>query len=282
MNLISGKRYYSCFIAVYFVAAALCGALRIVLKLHYMEFMTGFYHTQTGYATLLNVLLFATAAGLFLISHLHKSGSDYPVYHKSPFSGTLSILSGGAIVAYTLLEKQIYPLIEQNYSSALLQIRDTACLILGLCAGAAMVVMGICMYMPRPLPSAIMLLGIVPCLWQLFMLMTRFNGFAVVTTISDNLLAVLFMICATLFLIGQSRTLFGLSKKDGRNYTIPAGLCTSLCGFLLVIPNYLYSWLNQTPIPAPMLGIWESVYIFCLSAYALAFVLGMIRSIKIV
>jgi hypothetical protein len=95
------------------------------------------------------------------------------------------------------------------------------------------------------------------------------------------MLAVLFMLFCSMFLVGHARTLSGLARGDGRNYTIPTGFCAALCGFLLVAPNWLWAWMNETSrYPALLLGTFESWFVFCMSVYAICFVLSLTRGIK--
>jgi hypothetical protein len=125
--------------------------------------------------------------------------------------------------------------------------------------------------------------AILAAVWQVFMLITRFNSYTTLTTIADNLLSVMFMVLATLFLLGHARTVLGFSRKDGRNYVIPAGFSTGMTGLLLVIPNYIVMLQTgaSTP-PAMMLTLWESVYILLLSVYAIVYTVGVMRSIEVV
>lgn len=273
-----GKSYYKVLLGVYFAALAVCGASRVLLKLRFMDLETGFYTHRTGIATVFNAALLIAVVFLLAANRLRRVGGEYPLQKDSRFSGLLAMLTGLAIIAYMLLD-QHYPEMEQGYSETLLLARDYVGVGLGILGGLAMIWLGIGR-MTGKVSRGAMGPALLTSLWQVYMLITRFNSYTVLTTISDNLLAVLFMIFASLFLIGQARTIFGLSRKDGRNYTIPTGLCASLTGLVLVVPNYLYMALNGVGMPAPMLGLWESVYVLLLSLYALVFVLNMTRSIK--
>lgn len=273
-----GKRYYGFLFGVYFLGLLVCGSARILLKLRFMDPETGFYTGSNGIITVYHLGLLAAAVLLFLVSRLRRPGGDYPVRYDNRAAGLLALLTGLSVAAYVLLD-QPYPLMEQGYSQAILQARDYACVALGILAALSLVWIGAGMLFGS-VSRAAMIPALFGGLWQAYMLVTRFNSYTVLTTISDNLLAVLFMVFAALFLVGQARVLFGLSRKDGRNYTIPSGLCASLTGLLLVVPNYLYMVLRDAAMPAPLLGMWESVYVLLLSLYALVFVVGMVRSIK--
>lgn len=280
MHQASGKRFYSLLLITYAFALVICGATRILLKLRFMDAETGFYQTDTGWVTVFNLGLLAAVVILFLATRLRQTTNDYPVARSSRLAGGFCSLSGLAMMAYVLIQRPIYPDIEQMYSDAMIAGRDLLCIGLGVLSGLSMVWLGACM-MRGKLSRAVMVPALLPAIWQMFMLVSRFNGFTVLTTITDNLLAVLFMCAAALFLIGQARTLFGLSYKDGHNYVIPAGLCTSLFGLVLVVPNAVYMLVYQkVHIPAPMLGFWESLYVLALSFYGVCFAVNTIRSIE--
>lgn len=264
---------------VYFLALLICGAARILLKLRFIDPVTGFYTVKTGLTTAFNLALLLAIVLLFLANRLRMSASDYPVYYRSSFTGFLAILVGISIILYMFLEQPYSHSMEQGFSAGVTALRDIASKVLAVLAGISMVWVGIGNITDR-LSRAAIFPALFGSFWQVYMLVTRFNSFTVLTTISDNLLVVLFMVFASLFLVGQARTTFGLTRKDGRNYTIPTGLCASLAGFTLVVPNYLYMLVNAAPMPAPMLGQLESVYILLMSVFALVTVWGMIRSIK--
>ena len=116
-------------------------------------------------------------------------------------------------------------------------------------------------------------LPLVAGIWVMILLVASFNRYTTLTTISDNLLTVLFMVFASLFFVGHARTLGGFARKDGRNYAIPSGLATSLCGILLVVPNWVWAVYNGTlTMPAPLLGSFESMFVLVTSVYAFLFV----------
>lgn len=274
------KHYFRLNLLLYAVALVFCGTVRILLKFRYMEPETGFYIRPTPVlATIFTVVLTAVILVLYIANRLRRISGDYPVHYNSPLSGVLCVLTGAAICLYMLLERPYDRMIEQAYSPTAVLFRDRASIVLGVVGGLALVWLGISVLRGR-ISRWVMIPVLFAAIWQVFMLITRFNSYTVLTSISDNLLAVLFMVFASLFLVGQARTTFGLTRKDGRNYTIPSGLCASLLGFLLVVPNVLYSLVNRTSMPAPMLGTWESVYVIVLSVYAVTFVVGMIRSIR--
>lgn len=276
-----GKSYYRLLLGTYVLALLICCAARILLVYSFTDYETGFLTRDTGIATAFNVVFLLAVLILFLANRLRKTDNEYPVHHRSAPAGALAILAGLSILSFVFLD-QPYPLMEQGYDTALILARDIASMVLGVLAAASFVLFGIG-GLTGKMPGIAAVPALFAGIWQVFMLVTRFNSYTTLTTIMDNLLAVLFMVFNTLFLVGHARTVFGFSSKNGRNYTIPAGLCASLAGAALVLPNYATMLLNRwADIPAILLGRWESVYVLLMSVYAAVFVLGMIRSIKLV
>lgn len=277
-GVILGKLYYESLLMVYFSALAVCGVCRTLLVLSFMDRETGFYLVNNGIVTVFNVALVAAVLFWFVASRLRRPHNDYPVAYRSVVAGGLSILTGLSILAHVFLDSP-YPDMEQGYSALLLQGRTVASMVLGSIAALSFFLFARVSFMGRASRAAVWP-GLFAGLWQAFMLVTRFNSYTTLTTITDNLLAVLFMVFASLFLVGHARTLLGYARKDGRNYTIPAGLAASLIGFVLTVPNYITMLAQNIPMPAQMLGTWEAVYTLLLSIYALVFVVGTIRTIK--
>lgn len=275
-----GKNYFKILASVYAFALVVCTIARSLLVYRFTDYTTGFYTAKNGIIVLFNVIYCAAILLMLFMSILRKTDHDYPVHIASRASGIFAVLLALSIAAYTLLEKA-YSTMEQNYSATAIAIRGNIALVLGLIAALSFLVYA-SQRISGKLGNAAPLLGLIPTLWQAYLIVTRFNAYTTITSIPDNLLAVLFMVAASIFFIGHARTTFGFARKDGRNYTIPIGLCLSLTGFLLVVPNYVSMIAKRIPMPANMLGIWESVYVLVLSIYALVFVIDMSRSIKYV
>lgn len=276
-----GRFYLKLMLYLYTVALLVCLGLQIVLKLQYIDVETGFYTQGSWMATAFGWTLAIFAVVAFVSNRLRRVDNDYPVSRRSWSAALLALLVGLSILAYVLLDEPRMVL-EQNRGILATQIGGVVGITLGALAGATFIWLAFCTA-ARSQRAPIGVVLLLPSVWQIVLLVTRFNSYTTLTAIPDNLLTVLFMIFNSLFLLGHARTVRGFMRKDGRNYTIPAGLCASLTGLLLVVPNYVYMAVHKTlAIPAPMLGQIESIYILLISLYALVFVLGLVRSIKYV
>lgn len=262
---------------VYFTALILCGGLQSWLKLSYVDLETGFYQAST-LPKVLHIILAAAIVLLFLIYLLRRPYRDYPILRRGYLLPFLALVTSGALLLYSLEVLRFLPFGHQNPGIQMSGRSLWICGVLGLIAGAGFLATSFAGLANGRMPGGS--LSLPAGIWMLLMLISRFNSYPTLTTISDNLLAVLFMVFASMFLVGHSRTLSGLARKDGRNYVVPAGLTASLLGFLLVIPNWLWLAVHPTLVmPAPLLGSMESIFVFALSLYALFFTLHLRHSI---
>lgn len=253
-------------------------ACRIVLKLNYMDVFTGFYSGGDLYVLIFNLMLAAAVIPMFVTNRLKKPDDDYPLDDRNRAIALLCILTGAAMAAFAIVGAP-ESMLRQNYSELFYQLRGYVNIVLGLLSAAAFLYLGIGGVFGRKKPPH-GLLAIIPAVWQIVILVLRYNYYTTVVSISDHLLIVLFMIFNSLFLMGMARTVCMQMRKDGRNYAIPSGLCASLCGFLLVIPNYIYMLAYSEPMPVVLMGVVESAYVLVMSLYALVFVISLMRSIK--
>jgi hypothetical protein len=254
------------------------GALRLFLKLRYTDPATGFL---TGAPTANFAYYIVLGAGLIflpLINIFHQSRGDYPVPIASPILPVLSILTGMALGLYVAIGLPT-PLGLQNplQSSAFVAGVRYVNIFLGAVAALALVVSGICGFLKRTPPA---LLAIVPAVFQIILLLSRFNGYYAVLFIADYLLAILFMLFASLFVMGHARVLCGYGRKDGSNYVISSGFCAAICGVLLAVPNLIYVGISRAATPLPLLSVPECLYVLLLSLYSFFFAHNYIRSMK--
>lgn len=285
------KTYFKLMLALYGLCLAVGMVCRVLLKQNYIDIDTGFYLGGVALVLVFNICLAAAPVIMFVSNRLKKADDDYAVYSRGRLASVFALAAGVSILLLAVIgspESQL----QQGYSPAFYEMRGYITRILGFLAGAAFLYLGfVGLTDKRPLGGIL----IIPAVWQVVVLITRYNSYTTVTAISDHLLLVLFMVFSSLFLLGHARTLSNQMRKDGRNYAIPAGLCLSLCGFFLVIPNYVYVFTHVSPgiirmmgfvraystsMPTGLLGWAESFYILVMSVYTLSFTLGLIRSIK--
>lgn len=272
------KAYFKVIFGLYLVALLGGGACRMILKIFYIDVRTGFYYGGELYALILNILLVAVPVIMFVSNRLKRADGDYPVYQSGRALSVLALITGLTIALYAYVGP-VQSSLEQGYSDTFYEISRYVSLTAGMLAAASFLYLGATgVFDRKKAPAALAI--VFPAVWQVMLLIMRFNGYTTVTSISDHLLAVLFMVFCSLFLVGNARTLSLQMRKDGRNYAIPSGLCASLCGFLLVIPNIVYMIYYSSDIPVKLLGLTECAYVAAMSLYAAVFSVGLMRSIK--
>ena len=270
------------FFTLYFSALVICMSARVYLKLNAMDPLTGFYVDGGALVPAFNAVFGICIVALFLLYVFRRTDRDYPVLRSDKFTAFLALLTGVTIALYQVEAMGVSELAFASPGVLLEGLPLTISAAIGGLSALVFVVIG-----ARALFGDGQMYGgvfsLIAGIWLMITLVFKFNSYTTLTTISDNLLTVLFMVFCALFLTGHARTLGGLSRRDGRNYAIPAGLSASLCGLLLVVPNWVWMAMNGTlHLPAPMLGNYESLFIFFMSVYALLFVRHICLSMRAV
>lgn len=273
-----GKFYYRILSLFFYGSLVICGVCRMFLVLGFIDHNTGFYTKSNAFVYLLNAVLLVTVVTVFCLTRLRRAGGDYPVQRNNTLSRLLCLLGGISIIVLMSFE---IPAIHASREAVNLlgKISGYGSILFGFLSGIGLFVLGFLGFVRRE-DSVPGLLLLCPPIWQLLLLIFKFNSYSTITTMPDNLLIVLFMIFNTLFFVGHARTVSNLGRNDGRNYTVPAGICSSLFGLLLVVPNYAFMIVNQAPMPVASLGFYESICYFLLSLYAASYSLSLIRSIQ--
>ncbi len=272
--------YFKLMFSLYCIVLVIGSGCRIILKLFHTDLDTGFYTIQSPLIWVFHGVLLVSTVILFGANRLKTVDNDYPLVREGPTLGVLALLTGVSLALYTL-ENTGWMEITQHTGTPLKGWHIPLCGTLGILAALSFFTLGLIRISGyRRAPNGLMVL--VPAIWQLILLVAKFNNYTTLTTVTDHLLAVLFMVFAAMFMIGHARTITGFARKDGRNYTIPTGLAVSYTGLLLVVPNYVYMFINRSPIPEPYLGDMESLFVLFFSLYALTAVLQLRRSIGVV
>ncbi|MCL2580701.1 MAG: hypothetical protein FWE32_11860 [Oscillospiraceae bacterium] len=264
---------YRFLFALFFAVLGFCLGARLWIRHSGLIALdTGFYSGAGELVFAFNAVLALGVVSFYLFYLLRRTERDYPVVCGSKPLGLLAIFAGISIALFQLEALRVPVLATANPGVRLDGIPLIFSATLGLFSAAAFIAVG-CFGMFSRGGVRGGVLSLFSGVWLLLTLVFKFNDFTTLTSISDNLLTVLFMVFGALFLVGHARTLSGLSRKDGRNYTIPSGLATALFGFLLVIPNWSAAVMDGTnSLPAPLLGSFESLFVFVMSFYALLFV----------
>ena len=277
------KTYKQGLLGIYLAAFFICVPCQSILKLRYIDPHTGFYNAPAWLPALLNTALFLAVLAWTGLTLLKRTQNDYPLATPpAPAVHYCAIATGAALFAYSLFDMFPQLRIVDTATTERRQALTAPIAVIGLALGVA-AALSFCiagffgLQKKRPIPLAG--LHLFPAIWSALALFSLFNRYKPLVTISEYLLWVLFLVAANLFFMAHARVICGLCRQDGRNYIIPAGLAASLFGFTLTIPTLLSRLLGSAPtVFAPT--VWQSVFVFAASVYALAFTQHFIRSIR--
>jgi len=237
------------------------------LKLYGTDHTTGFYLSPSSPPVhIFNYTLLASVAALLLLNRLVSADGDYPIVRGGGLTRLSSALAGITAALFTL-ENTGWLRLTGHYGTPLKGWALILCGVFGLLAAASFIVSGL-------FRKQNAILSLCPALWLLILLVSRFNSYATLIPIADNLLIVLFTMFAAVFALAGARTACGLARKDGRNYMISAGLIASFTGLVLAVPNFI--------VPGASIGDMENLFVLIFSIHAFAAVLNLRRSIAFV
>lgn len=279
------KPGFGIYFIVYAIALVLAAGSFTVLKLFSVDPITGFvdlgrFSIDWLLVRVFQLTLLVAVVFWFFITLRRRAHHDFPVSYRHIPTSILAILTGLAMMAYSMfaLPQQLASPHQQQFTNKILL---TAAVLFGIMGGISMIVGGFRpQYGVSGKPGA--MLGFFPAVWQLVVLLIRFNSFIGITTIYDVTLLVLFMCFSAMFLIGQSRIIFGLGVRNGKTYALPAGLSASLIGLTFVIPNLISFFAKGRFLFMPTISLFEFAYVLFLSLYAVVFLSGYSRSIRVV
>jgi hypothetical protein len=272
------KSYYKVLYTLFGVVLGVGLALRLYLKLLYTDPVTGFLTGASMLHLVYQILLGVGLVALPVLNIFHRGRNDYQVPISTPLLPTLSILTGLALGLYVAIGlPNPLGLVNPATNPAIITGVRYVNIALGALSALGLVVGGVCGFLGRTPPA---LLTMMPAVFQIALVLSRFNGYHSVFYIAEYLLAILYMLFAAFFFMGHARTLCGYGRRDGRNYVISSGFCTAICGLLLVIPHFIDRAIHPTATPLTLLSLPECLYVLLLSLYCFLFAHNYIRSMK--
>ena len=285
------KAYFSLLFAIYILAVVVCCGSRGYLTITGgIDIVTGLYNGNGGLITIFNTVLLVAPVLWFVMTILRRTGHEYPLRFRNTAISFFGVVTGLSILVCTaanVLEFQwriLYGIIPapniSTYLAAPLTRQMFIMFCIRVCFGVLAALGMILLSVKRNIGKAAFV-GIFPALWLLAVVLDRYVFYMAPTQISENLLAILFMTFASVFLLSQARAICGFHRQGSRNILVPAGLTTSLIGFSYSLPKITALILNNA-IPATP---WDLAFMMCslvLAIYSLLFVKCYIGAIKIV
>jgi len=284
------KKYYTKILLVSYIAALIVSVPnRVYLALFHIDPSTGLYSGGGVLPDLFNLGLLIFILFWFATTLLRRAGRDYPIRFKCPVASALCALTGVMVLLCVVVDAVSAVIILRGGQIALdawgayLPPVPTIWNIIIMSIKVLSGILGalaLLLFSLREDLGKLKVLGIFPAIWQILVLIERFTRFAAPTQISENLLSILFMVFAPIFLLGQSRTLSGLKPRDSRNYLIPAGFAASLVGFSLSVPGFIASIAGGSFSLRFEWSFVFNVYVLVFSLYTAVFLFNYIRAIR--
>ena len=285
------KAYFGLLFTIYILALIVSCGIRVYLTLTGgIDSVTGLYSRENTWVVVFNMTLLVAILLWSLMTLFRRTEHEYPLQFSSGIASLFSVLTGLAILGCAFADINGFlasisfgtvPAPQTSFflssapsplASRLLIIK----IVLAVLAALGMILLAV----KRDIGKAAFL-GIFPALWQLVVILERYIAYMSPTQISDNLLSILFMTFAAVFLLGQARSICGFKQRHSRNILIPTGFATSLTGFAYSLPK-LVSAASNIGFPQSYWEIAFTLYAFVLAIYSLAYVTGYTRAIKIV
>ena len=108
--------------------------------------------------------------------------------------------------------------------------------------------------------------ALIPAIWHTIAMVDRFISFREVSTASDQLIETLYLVCATLFLLANSRCLAGMAKS--RRRCVIWGLLASHFGLVLAAGQIAAVVVLGSDISGP--PMLQNILILAFSVYAVS------------
>lgn len=253
---------------VFFSATLAAAVLRALLKVLYVDTETGFYIGGGLLVYILPLIMVLGIAGIAFFAFSEKVDTDGKLKGNRFIEITLTLL-GITVAAVSALELPgVLSLVAEgeqliNQLPAWLQLVEQ---ILGLISGVVLVYIAFCLLSGAKRSGAHGIVALIPVVWHTIAMVDRFISFREVSTVSDQLIETLYLVCATLFFLANARCLADIAKS--RRACVIWGLLASHFGLVLAAGQSAAIVVLGNGISGPPLM--QNILIIAFSAYALS------------
>lgn len=219
---------------LFFAGTVAAAGLRALLKILFVDLSTGFYFGGGAAVWLFDAVLILSAAGLLWFGG-REHDEEPAVLRGNRRLECFAVLLGALLLASSvsglLRVLQLDPDGELvNQMPRLLQLAEQ---LLGIVSGGVFFYLAIVLLSGASRSGFQGILALIPVLWQTLNMVDRFFGFRQTATASDQTLEVLFLVCATLFLLSHTRCVAGIPLS--RRAAVTRGFLAALFGVPLAI-----------------------------------------------
>ncbi|WP_312642215.1 hypothetical protein [Hydrogenoanaerobacterium sp.] len=223
----------------FILGAVLLVCFRMVLKLDFIDPQTGFYSTHSILDSAFHLIFAGFLLALLIFSYSgHQKFSQEPLPSMKPASATATIL-GMAIEFKALTDS--YKLFTQLTGGEPFKTMDLlltmVTLLISVVTGVVMIVLAVNMGSDSLKGYSVSAVLVVTVLYQCLMLIERFTSRTSPVTISDDMLEVLMLVFAILFMMAQARIITRINLNKGYRLLEFSGYACALTALVLLIPE---------------------------------------------
>ena len=107
-------------------------------------------------------------------------------------------------------------------------------------SGVVFIVTAYCQYTNKPISTKLGYSYLIPTMWVAIRAANLFKNTAALTSNSQNMLKMMYLLSAILFFVYTARFFAGFEKKQTRKIILITAMLTSVFGFTTIIPAYIY------------------------------------------
>jgi len=220
-------------IKAFCIATAVCAVLRALVKVLFVDTETGFYIGSRLLPMTFGAVMLAGIAAIVFFALREKDESN-GVLRGNRYLEVTTAAFGVAVAAVSvpkLLEAMKIdpeePVINR-LPGWLMQIEH----ILGILSGIAILYITFCLLSGAKRSASQGIVALIPVFWHTIAMVDRFISFREVSTVSDQFLETMYLVCATMFLLANARCLAATAKSAKK--CVLWGLLTACFGLVLV------------------------------------------------
>lgn len=206
-------------------SALICVALRIIIKLTAVSPVTGYYNGSTALTGSFTAILVVSILIILCAGLLQRPGEKRVSY--SPLFRVTYILAGVAalVMDYTWVLKFLDDI---SWFETPQTIDALVCIVLAVPCAFIMIWMGIRLKKDSSSSKINSVLPLIPVIWQIYMLLSKFMSYTATRNMSDQLLVIVMLILLTPYLLAHGRMAGNLTLQKSANHAVGFGLCFAL------------------------------------------------------
>lgn len=270
-------RRIALFILIIFIPAILIS--RTFLWTNGIDISTGFYLDnttviQTVYRTIVAVAIIFVILIVFLGKSFVKKANEEELVN--PYKADLQLLSSqasiffgtlAAIMAFLLFVFSANEIFGNKNISTIKMVEYISMLSSALVFG----ILAVRQYLGRAINKGLGYSMLIPAIWITIRSALIFKNFIIITSKSQNLLIMLFVLSWLIFIVEFARLYSGFEKKSTRPVLVIMGIMTFIFGIAETLPVYIFMMKypnTSLPFESNMLLIDFSMSLFAIGAVA--------------